>query len=147
MIGKYLGSPEERNLQVLQAYCHALDFSGMEIVNALRLLLSRFRLPGEAQQIYRILEGFVKVFHQDNPNVFKSEDTAFTLAYSMLMLNTDAHSDRIPKHKKMTKQVFINNNSKILPDVDPAYLGKIYDNITRMKFQTKTDCSTKTLHT
>ena len=70
MIGQYLGSHKERNLKVLKAYCHALDFSGLEIDKALRLLLSRFKLPGEAQQIERIVEGFAKVYHQDNTKCF-----------------------------------------------------------------------------
>lgn len=139
MIGKYLGSHKERNLKVLKAYCHALDFRGLEFDRAMRLLLSRFKLPGEAQQIERIVEGFANVYHQDNPNAFEDEDTPFVLAYAMLLLATDAHSEKIPKNRKMTKQQFVNNNIKVCK-VDAAYLGRIYDNITREKFETKTDC-------
>jgi Sec7-like guanine-nucleotide exchange factor len=58
----------------------------------------------------------------------------------MLLLATDAHSEKIQKNRKMTKQQFVNNNIKVCK-VDPAYLGRIYDNITRLKFETKTDCT------
>lgn len=141
MIGKYLGSHKERNLKVLKAYCHSLDFSGLEFDRALRLLLSRFKLPGEAQQIERIVEIFAKVFHSDNPTIFVDEDTPFILAYSLLMLNTDAHSEKIPKNKKMTKQQFIQNNMRVCKNIPAEYLGKMFDNITSEKFETKTDCT------
>lgn len=141
MIGKFLGSHKERHLKILKAYCHWLDFSGLEFDRALRMLLSQFKLPGEAQQIERIVEIFAKVYHMDNPNVFIDQDTPFILAYSLLMLNTDAHSEKIPKNKKMTKQQFIQNNIRVCKNISEEYLGKMYDNIARVKFETKTDCS------
>ena len=40
---------------VLGAFCRLLNFKGMEFDRAMRLLMSKFRLPGEAQQIERVI--------------------------------------------------------------------------------------------
>ena len=140
LIGKYLGSHKEFNIEVLKAYCHSLDFSNLEFDKSLRLLLSRFKLPGEAWQIERIVKIFAEVFHADNPTVFPDTDTPYILSYSLLMLNTDAHSEMIPKNKKMTRVQFVNNNIRVCKGISAEYLGQMYDNIVRSKFETKTDC-------
>ena len=38
----------------------AIDFTGLDLVEALRRYLSKFKLPGEAQKIDRIIETFSK---------------------------------------------------------------------------------------
>jgi brefeldin A-inhibited guanine nucleotide-exchange protein len=74
----------------------------------IRLFLSGFRLPGEAQKIDRIMEKFVEKF--TNPDVFPSADTAFILAFSVIMLNTDLHNPSIKDDRRMTAEGFIRNN-------------------------------------
>ncbi len=61
--------------------------------------------------------------------VFPDEDTAFLLAFSVIMLNTDAHNPAIKK--KMSKPDFVKNNTGIpgRKDLPRAYLEKMYDNI------------------
>lgn len=71
----------------------------------------RFRLPGEAQKIDRIMECFAQRYHENNPGMFPDSDTAYLLAFSLIMLNTDAHNPAI-KHK-MTKKAFVANNTGI----------------------------------
>ena len=51
----------------MYAYVDCLDFNGMAFVPALRLLLSKFRLPGEAQKIDRIMEKFASRYCETNP--------------------------------------------------------------------------------
>jgi len=138
-IGDYLGSYKEKNKNVLRAYCQLLDFRNLEFDHALRLLLSRFKLPGEAQQIERIVNIFAVVYHADNPKVFPDEDTPFILAYSLLMLNTDAHSSMVPQKNKMTKQQFVENNIRVSKTLTREYLGRMYDRVTKQKFETKAD--------
>jgi Sec7-like guanine-nucleotide exchange factor len=50
------------------------------------------RLPGEAQQIDRMVEKFAAEYHRQNPNMFRAEDTCYILAFSIIMLNTDLHN-------------------------------------------------------
>ncbi len=46
----------------------------------------------QAQKIERIIEVFAKNYHAANPDMFQHEDTAFILAFSIVMLNTDLHN-------------------------------------------------------
>lgn len=95
MIGDYLGEREEMSLKVMHAYVEAFDFQGMEFDEAIRTFLLGFRLPGEAQKIDRIMEKFAERFCKCNPKVFSSADTAYVLAYSVILLNTDAHNPMV----------------------------------------------------
>ncbi len=65
--------------------------------------MSGFRLPGEAQKIDRLMEKFAERFVSCNSEAFKSADVAYVLAYSVIMLNTDAHNPQVKN--KMSKQV------------------------------------------
>jgi brefeldin A-inhibited guanine nucleotide-exchange protein len=53
------------------------------------------RLPGEAQKIDRLMEKFAERYVKCNANSFKSADVAYVLAYSVIMLNTDAHNPQV----------------------------------------------------
>lgn len=76
-----------------------------------RSFLSGFRLPGEAQKIDRLMEKFAQRYVSCNPEAFKSADVAYVLAYSVIMLNTDAHNPQVKN--KMSKQVGL--GSPLLP--------------------------------
>lgn len=95
MVGEYLGERDDTCLKVMHAYVDAHDFAGIEFDNAIRLFLSGFRLPGEAQKIDRLMEKFAQRYCKCNPKSFSSADTAYVLAYSVIMLNTDAHNPMV----------------------------------------------------
>ena len=76
-----------------------------------RKFLSGFRLPGEAQKIDRIMEIFASRYHENNPGTFASPDTAYVLAFSVIMLNTDLHNPAVKN--KITKPQFFKNNRGI----------------------------------
>ncbi len=44
-----------------------LNFKEEPIDMAVRKMLGKFRLPGESQQIYRIVEEFTAIYHKQNP--------------------------------------------------------------------------------
>lgn len=107
LLGDYLSRPD--NLDVLKAFMATFDFSNVGahpvpttpdmnrrsqkiISDAMRELLESFRLPGEAQQIARITETFAEVYIAAHPPEVKSQDAAYVLAYSVIMLNTDLHN-------------------------------------------------------
>ncbi|KNC73559.1 hypothetical protein SARC_13883, partial [Sphaeroforma arctica JP610] len=96
-LGEYLGDPDPFNLEVMYAYVDGLNFTGKHFVDALRLFLDGFRLPGEAQKIDRLMEKFAARYCECNPttqedNVFENADTAYVLAYSIIMLTSDLHN-------------------------------------------------------
>ena len=55
-IGEYLGKNKDLNKAVLQEYVRSFNFSDSDVLLALRMFLESFRLPGESQQIDRIIE-------------------------------------------------------------------------------------------
>lgn len=84
-IGEWLGEKADFNIQTLTAFIDEFQFTGMDFDAALRLFLSKLRLPGEAQKIDRIMEAFAARFHACNPQAFPSADTAYVLAFSTIM--------------------------------------------------------------
>ncbi|KAK8508569.1 hypothetical protein V6N13_130656 [Hibiscus sabdariffa] len=139
MIGDYLGEREEFALRVMHAYVDSFNFKSMDFGEAIRFFLRGFRLPGEAQKIDRIMEKFAERYCKCNPNSFTSADTAYVLAYSVIMLNTDAHNDMVKV--KMTKSGFIRNNRGINDgkDLPEEYLGALYDQIVKNEIKMNAD--------
>ena len=138
-IGEFLGDNGKFNKEVMYAYVDLMDFAGRDIVSALRSFLEGFRLPGEAQKIDRLMEKFASRYCETNPNngLFASADTAYVLAYSIIMLTTDLHSPQVKN--KMTKEQYIKmnrgiNDSKDLPE---EYLSQIYDEIAGSEIKMK----------
>lgn len=95
LIGDYLGEREDLSLKVMHAYVDSFDFQELEFDEAIRAFLKGFRLPGEAQKIDRIMEKFAERYSKCNPKAFISADTAYVLAYSVILLNTDAHNPMV----------------------------------------------------
>jgi brefeldin A-inhibited guanine nucleotide-exchange protein len=114
----------------MHAFVEQFEFIGMGFVDALRMFLQSFRLPGEAQKIDRYMLKFAEVYVKGNQTTFSSADTAYVLAYSVIMLNTDQHNSQVKK--KMTKQDFLKNNRGIDggKDVPEDVLGAIFDEIS-----------------
>ncbi|KAI5720153.1 hypothetical protein M8J77_002655 [Diaphorina citri] len=124
---------------VMYAYVDQMQFAGRDLVSALRYFLEGFRLPGEAQKIDRLMEKFASRYCENNPNngIFASADTAYVLAYSIIMLTTDLHSPQVKS--KMTKEQYIRLNRGISDsqDLPEAYLSKIYDEIADQEIKMK----------
>uniref|UniRef100_A0A1D1YN54 Brefeldin A-inhibited guanine nucleotide-exchange protein 2 n=1 Tax=Anthurium amnicola TaxID=1678845 RepID=A0A1D1YN54_9ARAE len=139
MIGEYLGQHEEFPVAVMHAYVDSMKFSGLKFDAAIREFLRGFRLPGEAQKIDRIMEKFAERYCADNPGLFKNADTAYVLAYAVIMLNTDAHNPMV--WPKMSKSDFIRMNS--VNDVEECapkeLLEEIYDSIVHEEIKMKDD--------
>lgn len=129
LIGDYLGEGDEENIKIMHAFVDLIDFSNMKFVDALRLFLQTFRLPGEAQKIDRFMLKFAERYIAGNPGVFANADTAYVLAYSVIMLNTDLHSAQIKV--RMTVDDFIKNNRGINDNCDlpDEYLIDIFTTI------------------
>ncbi|WVQ80563.1 hypothetical protein IAT38_002668 [Cryptococcus sp. DSM 104549] len=139
MIGEYLGEADEENVATMHAFVDMLDFSGMHFTDALRMYLQSFRLPGEAQKIDRFMLKFAERFMHNNPTgTFANADTAYILAFSVIMLNTDAHNKNL-KQKRMTKAEFVKNNRGINDgkDLPEEMLGEIYDEIQNNEIKMK----------
>lgn len=142
--------------EVLEEYCSLFHFDRQSLLDGLRMFLASFRLPGEAQQIDRILQAFadscgnlceeskngaLKLF-SDDPK--RASDVAFLLSFSIIMLNTDQHNDNIREDRRMKKSDFVRNNTDYGKDItDPGkelpreYLEAIYDSIREEEIKTE----------
>eukprot|EP00835_Amoeboradix_gromovi_P000598 NODE_22_length_38364_cov_0.248661.p1 type:complete len:1377 gc:universal NODE_22_length_38364_cov_0.248661:12236-8106(-) len=125
-LGDYLGELE--NTEIMRQFIDFYDFTGLSFLSALRLLLSKFRLPGEAQKIDRLMLKFADRFTTFN-QLFANADTAYILAYSIILLNTDLHNPQVKK--KMSLEDFIKNNRGIDDghDINPTILTEMYYDI------------------
>ncbi|XP_062187526.1 brefeldin A-inhibited guanine nucleotide-exchange protein 5-like isoform X2 [Phragmites australis] len=139
MIGEYLGQHEEFPLAVMHAYVDSMKFSGLKFDAAIREFLKGFRLPGEAQKIDRIMEKFAERYCADNPGLFKNADTAYVLAYAVIMLNTDAHNPMV--WPKMSKSDFVrmNTGGDAEECAPKELLEEIYDSIVKEEIKMKDD--------
>ncbi|SCW04145.1 LAFE_0H07074g1_1 [Lachancea fermentati] len=128
-VGDFLGEGDESHIAIMHAFVDEFDFSHLSLVDALRVFLQKFRLPGEGQKIDRFMLKFAERFVDQNPGLFAKADTAYVLSYSIIMLNTDLHSSHIKN--KMTLQEFIENNAGIDNgnDLPKEYMVKLFDEI------------------
>ena len=94
-VGALLGSDDVDSLAVMRAFAETFAFSGSTFDAALRLFVSPFRVPGEAQKIDRLMETFARRFCACNPGTFTHTDQAYVLAFAVVMLNTDAHNPKV----------------------------------------------------
>lgn len=127
-IGQIIGS--ENNINILKHYVEHFDFKHLSFEQSFRKFLSKFIIPGEAQMIDRIMEQFGVKFYNDNIGLFSCADTVYVLAFSTLMLHTDAHHPNVKT--KMTLEEFVSNNKGIDggKDLPFAFLESLYNNIT-----------------
>ena len=129
LLGEFLAKPSNKNY--LDHFIESFDFSNTSIDEGLRDLFTSFRLPGESQQIERIIEKFAEQYIAGSGNVKEvfDKDAAFVLSYAVIMLNTDLHN---PQNKRqMTIEEFRRNLRAVNngEDFDQKYLNKIYSSI------------------
>merc|ERR1712156_20761 len=134
-IGKYLGSHQEFNKEVLHHFVQCHEFTQLLLVQALRQFLWSFRLPGEAMQIDRVMDAFAKHYCHQNPNLFDEKDTCYILSFAVIMLNTSLHNPNVKT--KITCEQFVAQNRGINSgkDIPRDILEMIYDSIKGEPFK------------
>ncbi|KAF2204089.1 hypothetical protein GQ43DRAFT_388688 [Delitschia confertaspora ATCC 74209] len=139
-LGEFLGEGDPENIAIMHAFVDLMDFTKTRFVDALRRFLQSFRLPGEAQKIDRFMLKFAERYITGNPNAFANADTAYVLAYSVIMLNTDQHSAKL-RGPRMTPEDFIKNNRGINDNADlpDEYLRGIFDEISHNEIVLNTE--------
>lgn len=137
IIGELLSDAASDTLPWSKNLCSAylnqrFDFKGKSIFEAFKMFLEAdFRLPGEAQKIDRLMQQFSNKYMLDNPEnpYLQNADSAYLLAFAMIMLNTDLHNSSIKQ--KMTLDQFKRNTGggNAGKDFEPSFLSKIYESI------------------
>lgn len=164
IIGDFLGENDQFNKECMYAYVDQINFFNMEIVSALRYFLERFRIPGEAQKIDRLMEKFAHRYHECNKKLantqddqqqqqqqqaksnkqqkfinyyFESADAVYVCSFSIIMLATDLHS--ISVKRKMNKDDYVKMNRGINEnkDLPRELLEQIYDQVAESELKLK----------
>ena len=115
---------------VLRSYTRRFPFFGEPIDMSLRKFLLEAELPKETQQVDRVIQAFADRYHECNPGIFVAPDQAYIIAFSLMMLHTDAFNKN--NKRKMQKHDYIKNTSG--QQVADEVLGCFYDNICYTPF-------------
>lgn len=137
VLGEFLAKPS--NSDLLRYFIDLFDFTDLRVDEALRILLKAFRLPGESQQIERVVELFAQRYVDCQPELVDGQDmdeivrpdrdSVFVLSYSVIMLNTDLHNPQVKQqmvlddYRRNLRGVY---NGRDFPE---WYLSKIYNSI------------------
>ncbi len=139
-VGEYLGNLQSPfAMKVLSCFMQEFDFAGQRIDKSLRKLLHHVRVTGEAQKIEKVMEVFGKRYNECNPGFkakLKSPDSIVTLAFGLMLLNTDLHSPNLKVDKKMTLEAFLANMKGVDDgkDFDSKLLKQVYKGIKKQEF-------------
>ncbi|XP_061114893.1 IQ motif and SEC7 domain-containing protein 1-like [Conger conger] len=145
MIGEFLGNRQKQfNRDVLDCVVDQMDFSVMELDEALRKFQSQIKVQGEAQKVERLIEAFSQRYCMCNPGVvrqFRNPDTIFILAFAIILLNTDMYSPNVKPERKMKHQDFIKNLRGVDDgqDIPAEMLSGIYQRIRVEELKTNED--------
>uniref|UniRef100_A0A8R1Y720 SEC7 domain-containing protein n=1 Tax=Onchocerca volvulus TaxID=6282 RepID=A0A8R1Y720_ONCVO len=121
-----------KNTAVLDAFVRSFPFENTRLDDALRMFLETFRLPGEAAEISMVMQHFADHWYIANGEPFNHVDAAFTLAYAVIMLNTDQHNPQVRRNQRpMQAECFKRNLSGTNggQDFDSAMLDEMYNAI------------------
>nr|XP_014351179.1 PREDICTED: IQ motif and SEC7 domain-containing protein 1 isoform X8 [Latimeria chalumnae] len=145
MIGEFLGNRQKQfNRDVLDCVVDEMDFSGMELDEALRKFQAHIRVQGEAQKVERLIEAFSQRYCICNPGVvrqFRNPDTIFILAFAIILLNTDMYSPNVKPERKMKLEDFVKNLRGVDDgeDIPREMLIGIYERIHKRELKTNED--------
>lgn len=138
-VGDYLGENDPFNLEVLKKFCDLHDFTDLILVQALRQFFWSFRLPGESQKIDRMVNSFAQRYCTNNPGVFASTDTCYTLCFAIVMLNTSLHNRNVKDPLSLEEFITMCRGIDEGRDVPRELLESIYESIRTEPFQFPTD--------
>ncbi|KAM9481591.1 IQ motif and SEC7 domain-containing protein 3 isoform 2-T2 [Clarias gariepinus] len=145
MIGEFLGNNKRQfNRDVLDCVVDEMDFSLLELDEALRKFQAHVRVQGEAQKVERLIEAFSQRYCMCNPDVvqqFHNPETIFILAFAIVLLNTDMYSPNIKPERKMLLEDFIRNLRGVDDgaDIPREMVTGIYERIQQRELRSNED--------
>ncbi|XP_049848823.1 brefeldin A-inhibited guanine nucleotide-exchange protein 2-like [Schistocerca gregaria] len=136
-IGQFLAAVSSSD--VLDHYARLMDFKNLELDVALRKFFNYFHLPGESQQISRIVEAFSSVYYAQNSNSspYAHSDAVFFLSMAIVMLSTCLHNPAVPSDEKLTRASWklLTAGQNANKDFDSDLLDAIFDRINQEGFK------------
>lgn len=125
-IGLLLCDPKKTSL--LQEFIRLFNFKGLRVDEAIRILLTKFRLPGESQQIERIIEAFSTAFSESQDNNIEVNATQTESGKDGDKIATD--KEAVESSKSENPEEYSDNKDQeepeehepVLPDSDSVFV-------------------------
>lgn len=134
-IGDFLAKRD--NQEILTQYFLQIDLK-LPFVAALRVALGgSLHLPGEGEQIDRIVQTWAQCYVSANPSCGMDGDQAYILAFACVLLNSDLHNPMVKR--RMVVDEFIENVRGAVPAsaIPDEMLRSVYTEIKEKPFQFK----------
>lgn len=144
---------KNKNQKYFEMFLETFDFEDLAPLDAVRLFLSAFILPGESQLIYRVLEDFSKKYCEDQKDLkiyfkefelpldgsvesqasldAKMKESIFVFLYALLALNTNLHNAL--SIVKPTLIQFIESLSS--ENLDSSLIEEAYESVKAVPFR------------
>ncbi|OHT15168.1 Cytohesin-1 [Tritrichomonas foetus] len=134
LLGPKVASYLNSNPGVLHAYFHSFNLKKPFIESMREAFSDSLDLQGEAEFIDNVLSVFAQVYCFQNPDMFPSVDSAYMLAFALILLNSDLHNPNMKNH--MTCIQFINNIRSVVTEatISDNELSEIYREIKSKPF-------------
>lgn len=146
-MGEIFGLNLPESEHIFKAFSESFNFGAEDLDQSLRSLCQAFLLPKEAQMIDRLLKNFSVVYYrkhleqstktgQADSVYLRAEDAAYTLSFSVILLNSDQHNPKLKK--RMELKDFLRNNEGINEggDLPKDVQGRIFENIRNDEIKT-----------
>ena len=166
LVGEYIGGGGAEHATCRAALLGRLRLQGLPLDSAMRRLVALCGLPGEAQRIDRVIDAFAAVYAEQNHAAADAEaeaeaddaeadahdggssgglvggfdcaETVQVVAFSLVMLHTDAHHAAIRRSQKMTRDQYVANLRGVGArgaSLDEALLRALYERVTAAEWQ------------
>ncbi|KAG7810919.1 hypothetical protein KL921_002547 [Ogataea angusta] len=140
------GEPET-DINILRCFYMSLFTWNTDLLSSLRLLCRKLFFKGESQFIDKVLQSFAESWFYSASSgkpkkLYGDSNGVYLTAYSLILLNTDLHTEEIAKMQKISRSKFVKNtfealqqNQVPIEDIDGLRheLKKFYDNISEQK--------------
>lgn len=125
-VGVVLGAGEDHDLR--RAFFSRFDYTGQPLLSSLRMVLQSFWLPGEGQQIDRIVQVFAESCCDKctDSRLYPTVDCAYLFSFAIIMLNTNIHNPNVKKQLRMTLETFIKQNKCVVVCVFASVLVDLH---------------------
>jgi|JI61114C2RNA_FD_contig_41_4874001_length_2044_multi_2_in_0_out_0_2 brefeldin A-inhibited guanine nucleotide-exchange protein len=118
--------------EVLPSFNKIIEFPDMEVDSGLRHLLDHFTLPGESQQVDRIIDSFSHIFYRDNQkSVFAEAGAIYSLSFLLMMLQTNLHNPQVHEKMKLADVTKLAKGMNKGADFPQEYLISLYNSVQK----------------
>mmetsp|Transcript_15003 Transcript_15003/g.20990 ORF Transcript_15003/g.20990 Transcript_15003/m.20990 type:complete len:287 (-) Transcript_15003:43-903(-) len=129
-VGIFLTTAENVTNGVFQAFLATLQFHNMEIDVAFRSFLATVVLPPSTKRLEYVIAMFADRYYECNPNgPFENSGYVYSLAYSMILLNTDLHNECVKTKMTCKEFIAVARQTFVGSTLTDAYFEKVYQNI------------------